>query len=687
MKRPFRRSLRFRLLLLSLTLLAIPWAGYQYLKETESFLRTAQEQILLGRAETLASQLNSEARQFLNESNRSAGHTLSNVLYVHPLKQPVQLDGYPEEWHALWQQRRRFQASESKRDAIAFELLTGSSGNSLYLLVQVDDSDLVYAKSDQDPSSGDHLLLALPGSEGKTRRYVIGSQAPGWVVTRSLDKQATATRIRGEWQENDRGYTVELRLPLDLTEGALSLAVVDRDASDRQEIVGIASTSGLRQRENLSLLLIPSPAINQLLQQQSSKMDTRTRIINRQRLVLGLSGNLQSTGATRGIHSWLNLLLFPTEEFHDKRENLGRLDGPEVRSAIKGTSATYRYHDRESGINILAAAQPIRHEGLISGAVIMEQTTEEVLSLQQSALSRLLQISLILFLITSMTLLLFASRLTSRITRLSRKINITVSGEGRIKRVISAEDHDDEIGDLDRSFASVMQRLHEYNHYLEAMASRLAHELRTPLAMVKTSLDNLAQDDDPAARTRYLARATEGTERLSNLLDRMREATRLEQSLESVEREQLDLTELIKNYLEHVHGIYPDICFKYHMPERPVNVFAAPELIIQALEKLIANAVDFHTKGTEIEIAVTAHTALYCNIEVSNQGPNLPSSMEHQLFNSMVSMRNRSDEQPHLGLGLYLVRLIAEYHQGRATAENRNAGVCFCIQLPIEGSK
>ena len=71
-------------------------------------------------------------------------------------------------------------------------------------------------------------------------------------------------------------------------------------------------------------------------------------------------------------------------------------------------------------------------------------------------------------------------------------------------------------------------------------------------------------------------------------------------------------------------------------------------------------------------------------LSVSNQGPPLPAEMHEALFESMVSLRDRKGDEPHLGLGLYLVRLIAEFHQGSVVAEDIEGGVRFSMELPRE---
>jgi signal transduction histidine kinase len=72
-------------------------------------------------------------------------------------------------------------------------------------------------------------------------------------------------------------------------------------------------------------------------------------------------------------------------------------------------------------------------------------------------------------------------------------------------------------------------------------------------------------------------------------------------------------------------------------------------------------------------------------ITIANEGPLLPPQLDDRLFESLVSGRNASDGRPHLGLGLYIVRLIAQFHRGVATARNLPdaTGVEFAIELPL----
>ena len=675
---PFLHSLRFKLVIASLTLLVIPWVGVRYLQATEDSLRQAQEQLLLSRAEVVAGLLGNPASLF------DAPGLDDRTLYVHPLAQAAVIDGYTEEWQGLLTQAERYRATATSSRAVGFDLLAGYHTDQLYLLIRVDDTTPTYAQGNASVTSGDHLILALPGDNAAPRQYLIGTSAPGWVNVQDHQGKQINVGIEGEWQETARGYTVELRIPLALSRQRLSLAVVDR-TSPGDRIQGIASTSGWQRNDQLAALVMPSLPSDTLLQGLDSQAHRYT-ILNRQRQVVGRHGQLVATdGAPASLSQRLltALLSEPGQEPLSSREHAGRMDGPEIRQALGGQAGIYRYHFAGRRSNTLSAAYPLKGADGITGVILVEQTTRNILLLQQQALEGLLGTSLLLFLFTAGSLFLLASWLTGRISRLNRKFNRAVSHDGRVLESVNGSRDADELGDLDRSFASVLQRLQAYNHYLEQMASRLAHEFRTPLAMVQSSLENLQSDDDPERQQRYTDRALEGTQRLHLILNRLREATRLEQALQSAELIKVDLSALCRGLCEGYRLSHPQITFDCAIPDEPIEVMAAPELIGQALDKLIGNAMDFHTEGTPIRLSLNTTTNRQAEIAVENQGTPLPEDMEHALFESMVSIRDKSGNEPHLGLGLYLVKLIMDFHQGRAEGRNLAGGVRFAMRLRL----
>jgi K+-sensing histidine kinase KdpD len=111
--------------------------------------------------------------------------------------------------------------------------------------------------------------------------------------------------------------------------------------------------------------------------------------------------------------------------------------------------------------------------------------------------------------------------------------------------------------------------------------------------------------------------------------------------------------------------------------------------IEQMLDKIVDNAVDFHRSNTPIKVQLDVFKD-YLRITVANRGPTLPPSSEQTLFDSMVSHRGAdAQNRLHFGLGLYVVRVIAEYHGGTVRAMNLadGSGVAVLVQLPLASAE
>jgi len=120
------------------------------------------------------------------------------------------------------------------------------------------------------------------------------------------------------------------------------------------------------------------------------------------------------------------------------------------------------------------------------------------------------------------------------------------------------------------------------------------------------------------------------------------------------------------------------------IPVDECELHCAPDLIVQALDKLVDNAISLSAEDCEIGISLRSEDGS-CLISVSNSGTRLPDVPHEQLFDSLVSLREKRLSGQHLGLGLHIVRLVAEAHGGSVSARNLpdDKGVEFTICLPV----
>jgi two-component system, OmpR family, sensor histidine kinase ChvG len=279
-------------------------------------------------------------------------------------------------------------------------------------------------------------------------------------------------------------------------------------------------------------------------------------------------------------------------------------------------------------------------------------------------------------------LLLFATRLTFRLRRLRNAAERAQDNDGKLDGPFPLIDATDELGDLARSFSRLFEVVGGYTDYLRTLASKLSHELQTPLAIVKSSLDNLDHAGLPPEAEPYLARARDGVTRLSALVRAMSEASRMERAIAAAEAEDVNLVDVVRGCAEGYRSLAGDRHIEVELPEGAVTLHVSPELIAQALDKLFDNALSFTPPGGWMRIALRP-TDDGADVELANQGPPLPAAMQGRLFDSLVSLRDKATpgEAPHLGLGLYVVRLVAERHQGSASARNIDDGVAFTLHL------
>ena len=243
----------------------------------------------------------------------------------------------------------------------------------------------------------------------------------------------------------------------------------------------------------------------------------------------------------------------------------------------------------------------------------------------------------------------------------------------------------DEIGDLSRSFGTVLARLAHYASYQEKMASRLSHELRTPIAVVRSSLENLRLQTLPDDARVYIERAQEGLERLAHILTRMTEATRLEQSLADAERERFDLAHGGRGLRRGLsRRLSRSTRFELTLPAGEIPSTARPNWSRRCSTS--SSPTRWSSRRPARPSAWRSSGRRRRCVSRGQRGPPLPENMRGRCSNrwSRCGPSSRGDE-PHLGLGLYIVRLIAEFHGGRATAMNRAEaqGVIVSVDLPL----
>ena len=690
-------TIRSKLLLLSIAVLSIPYVGYQYLREMEQYLRDSLEASLTDSAIAVAGPLQNQEQHFpiLTEP-------VSSTVYVHKLSHPMQLDGYTDDWlsYISWSDTYVAENVDSN-DTTSFKFIISRYQQYYYALLQVNDSQVVYRNPGMPAAvKNDHISLIFTSSSEEEKHYYFspvdsGEFTPFELITR-LDEfgfteteLSYKTNISTVWRETDQGYNLEMSIPVNVIGERLGIIVNDVDDPVSRTTVATVSTFGNQINTLPGRILQSSADIENTIESYARREGRRIWVLDRNGQVLASIGNLAKDLSGASINLFYSLILPPVHQrFSDDLSGASRLQGEEINEALKGKTASRWRTSPDDRTIIVSAAAPVLINGITQGVVVVEETTSQIQIQQRQAMASLFNKSLFVFLSVTLLLLIFATRLSIRIRQLEKDAAAAIDKHGRVAGTFQISKSSDEIGDLSRNYAAMLGRLKSYNDYLENLAGRLSHELRTPITVVQSSLDQFNDATAIDQKKIYLERAREGIDRLNMIVIRLSEATRLEQALQSAEKHIMDISELLKNCIEGYRIAYPEINFLLSLPGQSVNQMVATDLIVQMLDKLVMNAIDFTDGSEPIEIRLNSDHESY-EISVINYGPTLPDSMTHQLFNSMVSLRNKKNkDEPHLGLGLYIVRLIVEYHGGHVLASNleNQSGVIFTACFPLSPS-
>jgi two-component system sensor histidine kinase ChvG len=679
-------KLRTKLFLLFPLLLSIPYVGYEYVREMEDVLRRSLEDSVSATARALALSLHDKPGLFAALPSSNSADS-AEIVYAHPLPSPIEIDGYTGDWG---QHRTRLKQLPVQREGDATaNYVAGSRDGYLYLLITVVDESIVYRNPRSPLSLGaDQLTISFRNRHAKLQRYLISTLSPGRATTFEIpSRRSTApvrieVRIRAQWQPTPTGYVLEVRVPLVMLGTQFGMRVLDVDTP--QPVSELDPFGAARVHPTRHRLVLPSAEIGALIERLGQLEGRRVWVVDRWRRVLARGGTLERAESPSAINPLYGLFLRPpSDEIFEEPLLISQLQGLDVDAALSGRHLTRWRTTSEKNLWVVSAGFPVRDKTGVVGAIVVEETSLSIQTLSREALANLLNKTLMICLVGALLLLLFASRIVTRLRRLSRETEGAIDEHGRVVGRLSKRHGRDEIGELAESFDNMMTRLRDYNSYLENLARRLSHELRTPLAIVRSSVESLQmQTSDETTRT-YAGRATEGLSRLEMVITRMSEAARLEQAIQSSTLERFDLVPVLSAIVDAYRSTWPVHTFQFENQLATAFIKGVPDLVVEMVDKLASNARELGEAERPIVIRLR-ECPEGVELVVLNYGSSLPAPMQDKLFESMVSIRDDSSSStPHLGLGLYIARLIADFHGASIRAANlaNDEGVTVTIRF------
>lgn len=289
----------------------------------------------------------------------------------------------------------------------------------------------------------------------------------------------------------------------------------------------------------------------------------------------------------------------------------------------------------------------------------------------------------------SLLLSLFLARTIARpLRRLALAAHRVRLGRSREVNVPRFTRRKDEIGLLARAVSDMSQALRQRIDNIEAFAADVTHELKNPLASLRSAVDGLDRIEDPALRRQLLDVVRQDVYRLDRLIGDIGEAARTDAELARAAFEPVDLGTLVGQICSgwEQRRLTGNVRIAFARPRAAsAIIMAEPARLARAIDNLIDNAVSFSPPGGLVEVAVAA-VGDDIRVRIDDEGPGVPEASREAIFNRFVSVRPESDDfGRHSGLGLAIARAIVKGHDGEIDVADRDdapSGARFTIRLP-----
>lgn len=712
-------KIRTKLLLLVVFLLAIPWMGYESVREMEKFLLEGQEQALELTTQGIASILGN--RRELFDPGVGVPEVIGRPLGTLPteIEAPLSIDAPATTWALAAGKLASFSGfgifecgPDYRPDSLAVRHGMAINSDQIFAYLEVDDDLLVFRDPDLITlDHNDQVRMTIQENSGAISRYLLTAQEAGRLSIykmkenwREPESGEALRTIAGTLDLLGGGYAIKLRIPRELlgVGARLKFEVIDVDDPTSREIRQIISTEPDPSFLGFGRVRLVTPELAKLVQplylsEANITIWDRVFRIRAQvgsifppgREAFGLKSPDERSFFTRIESKVLNfyewLLRSPTRGLTDMPVDSSNEDQRLLALVInQGEPATERR--RYGDAKLIVTAAPIWAEGQIEGAVLIKQSGNKLLSLQSRTLQRFTLLFLGVFIFLSLAILIFSTRLAYRVGRLQRETEQAATPEGRLlkDRIRAGTRSRDELGSLTRSISAMLHNLGQYTRYLEKLPDTLAHELHNPLNVVNSSLENLQYHHRQLTDDKHLQRARNGVGRLRSIITSLTEAASLKDALtrEQDQSELFDLAALVRGCVEGYQAANPNHRIVATLFGEPLYIRGVPDRVAQLLDKLIDNAIEFGAHDGIINVSLR-RIDINLELTVSNDGAGLPGEIADRLFDPMVSSA-RDARRSHLGLGLYIVRLVAEFHRGSVRARNRSEqrGVEVTVTLP-----
>ena len=332
---------------------------------------------------------------------------------------------------------------------------------------------------------------------------------------------------------------------------------------------------------------------------------------------------------------------------------------------------------------VISAAVPVRDGVLL--ATTNDRAFSHLVHNQRAAIGGAMIVLVGLSIFLSLFLARTIVRPLRRLALAAHRVRLGRSREVNVPRLPSRKD---EIGLLARAVSDMSQSLRHRIDNIEAFAADVTHELKNPLASLRSAVDGLDRVEDPDLRKKLTAIVREDVARLDRLISDISEAARTDAELSRATFERVDLGPLIEQLVTSWESRREtgDARLAFARPRtNSAVVMGKPDRLARAINAIIDNAVSFSPPHGLVEVAV-ARVEDKVRIRVDDEGPGVPQQAREAIFNRFHSVRPEGENfGRHSGLGLAIAQAIVNGHDGEIDVQDRDdapSGARFIITLP-----
>jgi two-component system sensor histidine kinase ChvG len=371
----------------------------------------------------------------------------------------------------------------------------------------------------------------------------------------------------------------------------------------------------------------------------------------------------------------------------DAYENATRLNGDEVRAALRGREGRDKKISAGQRSVTLYRAVPIAGRNGIRGAVVASASTYPILQDLYVVRLRVLRIFLVSIVVAVLISIFFGTTIVRPLRQLRIDARAVLDRRGRIRAKFKGSRRHDEIGELSRALERIMRRLDSHVQAMETFASDVSHEFKNPLASIRTANEMLAEVNDPANRQRFARMIDQDVARMEKMLSGVREISLIDAQLGAEARGRVALAELLAKIVDGFR-MREGERVQFVVETRPgaLAVDASEDRLIQVFENLLDNASSFSPPGGTVHIAIEERGRAVVT-RIADEGPGIPEQHLRRVFDRFFTYRPfaKSGRLPgagHTGLGLAIARAIVDGYGGTIRVTNGTRGALFEVRLP-----